>query len=460
MRKTLAALFCATGLISSVQAANVPLATGDVIAVDIGPVTGQINIGGTLYDAVAPNFNGVPFNGSVAAGDVIKYNAPADKATGVSIVSSGMSGQNFDAGDWLGAGGTPAGSVIDPYIKAGAEAAQDQGFGAGDATVTISGLDPNAVFNVRVYAAAGKTETDNIIVTGLAPANQSEVRGTRFLANDLTAAKGVFTNVSPSLAGTIEVKNDSNSWSIMNAVVLEVVSVPALADDFAVVPTNTTTSIDVLANDPATGLSLESVTQGTNGTVAINGSQINYTPNNNYFGADSFTYTADGQTANVSVQVGGTVVTIDDSNAHLLVVSGGDLGKPFVSTTESSIGSNGADSNTWGTGSSSSATGDDIGSTWRTAALLKVGHIVDADGSDALTAAADLANITAMTLRLKQSAVGSANSVDYAPRAVLYGIDENPSNAGGWWGSADFATQTITSSSSFVDGVYDAATNE
>ena len=189
MKKTLAALFCATGLISSVHAADVALATGDVIAIDVGNTT----------SSAASNFNDLGVNATIASGSVVKYNAPSDTAAGVSVVGSGMGGQNFDNGDWLALGGTPAGSVTDSYLVA---SAQDQVFSAGDATVTFSGLNSAAVFNVRVYATSGKGgdagRTDNFIVTGLATTSQSETRGNRFAANDLVAAKGVFTNVSPS----------------------------------------------------------------------------------------------------------------------------------------------------------------------------------------------------------------------------------------------------------------------
>ena len=60
---------------------------------------------------------------------------------------------------------------------------------------------------------------------------------------------------------------------------------------------NTPAKFNVLANDssapdPAETLTIDSVTQGTNGTVAItdNGTRITYTPSNNFTGSDTFTY--------------------------------------------------------------------------------------------------------------------------------------------------------------------------
>ncbi len=223
IKKTLAALFCATGLIGSVNAADVALTVGDVIAIDVSAASGT-----------ATGFNNLsgPDNLTIGAGSVIKYNATTDTASGVSVALTSYHGNgsgNFDNGDWLGAGGTPAGSVTDPYLTA---EAQDQVFSSGDVTVTFSGLDPNAVFNVRVYATANKDHnvTDTFIVTGASSTSQAETRGNRFVANDLATAKGVFTNVAPSASGTIEVKNDSTGWSIMNAVVLEVATPPTVYD--------------------------------------------------------------------------------------------------------------------------------------------------------------------------------------------------------------------------------------
>lgn len=74
---------------------------------------------------------------------------------------------------------------------------------------------------------------------------------------------------------------------------------------------NQPVTIQVLANDTdvdADVLSISSITQGTNGAVVNNSTNVTYTPNNGYVGGDSFTYTIDdGQggtsTATVTVNV-------------------------------------------------------------------------------------------------------------------------------------------------------------
>jgi hypothetical protein len=89
---------------------------------------------------------------------------------------------------------------------------------------------------------------------------------------------------------------------------------PVAADDGAnVLEDSGANAVNVLANDAdANGdtLTIVSVTQGANGSVAITGggTGVSYTPNADYFGADSFTYTvSDGNggqdTATVTVSV-------------------------------------------------------------------------------------------------------------------------------------------------------------
>jgi len=53
-------------------------------------------------------------------------------------------------------------------------------------------------------------------------------------------------------------------------------------------------TFNVLVNDTdadGDSLTVTGVTQGTHGAVVNNGSSVSYTPNANYFGTDSFTYT-------------------------------------------------------------------------------------------------------------------------------------------------------------------------
>ncbi len=86
---------------------------------------------------------------------------------------------------------------------------------------------------------------------------------------------------------------------------------PVAVNDSAITYEDTPVIIDVLNNDSdveGDTLTVDSVTQGTNGSVINNGSNVTYTPALNFTGIDSFTYTSsDGNggtdTATVTVNV-------------------------------------------------------------------------------------------------------------------------------------------------------------
>ena len=93
----------------------------------------------------------------------------------------------------------------------------------------------------------------------------------------------------------------------------------AVDDNANVAEDSGANAIDVLANDTDANagdtLTINAVTQGAHGSVAITGggTGVSYTPNANYFGSDSFTYTIDdgnggSDTATVSV----TVTSVND----------------------------------------------------------------------------------------------------------------------------------------------------
>ena len=94
---------------------------------------------------------------------------------------------------------------------------------------------------------------------------------------------------------------------------------PVVVNDSAIIKKDTSVIIDVLSNDsdPDVGdmLIVDSVTQGTNGSVSNNGSFVTYTPAIGFNGTDSFDYTiSDGNggtdTATVNVTVVDAFATI------------------------------------------------------------------------------------------------------------------------------------------------------
>ena len=93
---------------------------------------------------------------------------------------------------------------------------------------------------------------------------------------------------------------------------------PTLGDDSFVVPEDSTTSLDVLANDsslpdgPET-LTIISTTPAAHGVVSGGGTSLTYHPNANYFGPDTFTYSvSDGNGATSTAIVSVTVTPTND----------------------------------------------------------------------------------------------------------------------------------------------------
>jgi acetyl esterase/lipase len=107
---------------------------------------------------------------------------------------------------------------------------------------------------------------------------------------------------------------------------------PAANNDTATTAFNTPLTIQVLSNDSdpnGDALSITSVTQGANGAVVINGgTTVTYTPNANFAGADSFTYTiSDGNggvdTATVNITVNPAITKASVTVSREATVSSG-----------------------------------------------------------------------------------------------------------------------------------------
>jgi Bacterial Ig domain/Calcineurin-like phosphoesterase len=104
---------------------------------------------------------------------------------------------------------------------------------------------------------------------------------------------------------------------------------PTVVADSATTSQNTAVTIAVLANDidiDGDQLTVQSITTPAHGSVVINSNQtVTYTPNNGYFGPDSFSYTvSDGfggtSTATVNVMVTHVAVFQQGLNGYLGVV--------------------------------------------------------------------------------------------------------------------------------------------
>lgn len=96
---------------------------------------------------------------------------------------------------------------------------------------------------------------------------------------------------------------------------------PLAADDTAQAGAGDPVEIDVLGNDSGAGLTLTAVTQPANGSVAIAGGRVVYTPAPGFLGDDAFTYTVtdavgNTSTATVRVTVRNGPPVLDDPGAR------------------------------------------------------------------------------------------------------------------------------------------------
>ena len=103
--------------------------------------------------------------------------------------------------------------------------------------------------------------------------------------------------------------------STATAVVAVVNTPPVAVNDSATTPQDTPVTIPVLDNDydPDDGdtLTVDSVTQGTSGSVNNNGGNVTYTPDPSFNGIDSFNYTVsdgNGDTDTATVNINVTVI--------------------------------------------------------------------------------------------------------------------------------------------------------
>ena len=111
--------------------------------------------------------------------------------------------------------------------------------------------------------------------------------------------------------------DDSNVATV--SIDVECVNDPpnANADAATVLEDSGANTIDVLANDSdveGDPLTVSAVTQPAHGSVTTDGATVSYTPNLNYCGADSFTYTvSDGNGGTDTATVSITVTCVNDA---------------------------------------------------------------------------------------------------------------------------------------------------
>ena len=214
------------------------------------------------------------------------------------------------------------------------------GFDNASVSITVAGLNDAPAISAPVTANA--TEDDLAFVVDLLD-NASDLEGDALNIANLSLLSGDNGGVSSSgntllvdpgfydgLAGgeaeTIEYSynvTDGNGGSTQQTATITIDGLndaPVASGDAATLAEDSSTSIDVLANDTdvdsgeTASLSIASFGQGTNGAVQEVGGELVYTPDADFNGTDSFTYTVEdvnGVTDSATVNV--TVTPVNDA---------------------------------------------------------------------------------------------------------------------------------------------------
>ena len=201
--------------------------------------------------------------------------------------------------------------------------------GSDTATVTVTvnpvnddpaATDDTAVTNedmsVLVDVLANDTDIDGdslSIASVTQPANGLLVNN----GMDVTYTPNPNFNGTDTLNYTVSDGNGGTSTATVNITINPVNDNPVANDDTAAADEDVSISINVLSNDTDVDgdqLVVENVTQPANGTVTNNGADVTYTPNANFNGTDTFTYTvSDGNGGVDTAMVSVTINPVNDS---------------------------------------------------------------------------------------------------------------------------------------------------
>jgi VCBS repeat-containing protein len=174
----------------------------------------------------------------------------------------------------------------------------------------------NGTVNIPVLANDSDPDGDPLTLEGVI---NSPAHGTATVRSDKT----IDYKPATGFVGTdlfVYSIDDGRGYSAQAGVVVTVTPAnqpPVANADTATVAEDGTVTIDVLANDTdvdSSFLQVWQVTQGAHGRVTIHGSQtVEYTPDPNYNGTDSFTYSvADGSLGSATGTVTVTVTPVND----------------------------------------------------------------------------------------------------------------------------------------------------
>ena len=199
--------------------------------------------------------------------------------------------------------------------------------------------DPLPASTTFVSASAGCTDQDNTVTCDLGDlANGAMATATIVVRATLTAPSSI-ENTASVVSDTRDANSENNSATEHTAVNHP----PDAADDIAAVNEDSLATVDVLSNDAdpdGDHISLTTSTQPSHGSAScLSAGDCTYTPDTDYNGADSFTYsTSDGRggtdTGTVDITVNavndppvadGQAVTTDEDMPEDIILAASDV---------------------------------------------------------------------------------------------------------------------------------------
>ena len=305
-------------------ATNLTVASG--ITVNLGSGTHTLAIDTGRSASIASVLAGAG-QGIVTSGGGTITLSGANTYTGATTIGSGTlsltgslanTATTVQSGGTFGGTGTIAGAVTVQSGGTLAPGVNAIGTLTVNNTLTLSGTTQMEIAKSGVTLTADKvagittvTYGGTLTVTSLGP--NTLAAGDSFQLFSATTYSGSFSNfVLPTLPAGL-------AWRTSGLAIdgrISVGSLPIAVADSGTLAEDTVGTFTVMANDSdpdGDTLTLDSVTQGAHGTVAISGANVTYTPVANFNGTDSFTYTItdsiDG-TATAAVSV--TVTAVND----------------------------------------------------------------------------------------------------------------------------------------------------
>ena len=177
---------------------------------------------------------------------------------------------------------------------------------------------------VNVVGNDTDVEGDTLVVSEVTQGANGSVT---FAASSLTYTPNGNFNGSDSFTYTVSDGHGGTATATVNVTVNAVNDGPVAADDSATTNEDTPITLNVVSNDTdveGDSLVVSAVTQGTNGTVTFAGGSVTYTPNGNFNGSDSLTYTvSDGNGGTSTATINVTVSQVNDAP-----VASADSGTP------------------------------------------------------------------------------------------------------------------------------------